>query len=113
MAEHIKATEPFDDISMAYTTSLTPGTLTVALAARSRGGFRINAPQATADIFVYYVDYPDGETVPFYKIPAGGNSVWDNYIDRSGVARGYQGEVKVSSTAASQPLSIVEYKPST
>ena len=112
MAEHIKETEVFTDISMEFTTSATPGTLTTVFAARSRGGFRINAPQATSDILVYYVDYPDGETVPFYKITAGGNSVSDNYIDRAGVARSYQGEVKVSSSGASQPLSVVEYKPS-
>lgn len=113
MAEHIKETEVFADIQMSFTTSATPGELTTVLAARSRGGFRINAPQAIADIFVYYIDYPGGEATPLYKIPAGGNSVSDNYIDRAGVARSYQGEVKVASAGAVQPLSIVEYKPST
>lgn len=112
MAEHIKATEVNTVISMAFTTSATPNAKTTVLEAGSRSGFRINAPLATDDIFVYYVDYPDGETTPLYKISAGGNSVSDNYIDRSGVARSYMGEVQVSSPSASQSISVVEYLPS-
>lgn len=113
MAEHIKETEANPDVLMSFTTSATPGVKTVVLTAKSRSGFRINAPLATADVFVYYVDYPGGEDAPLHKIPAGGNSISDNYIDRSGVARGYLGEIQVSSPSASQPLSVVEYLPST
>lgn len=111
MAEHIKEEKIFDDIPLAASTSATPGTKTTVFPARSRSGFRINAPLATADIFVYYVDYVGGDSTPVYKIPAGGNSVVANYIDRSGVARSYMGEVQVSSTGVSQPLSVIEYKP--
>lgn len=112
MAEHIKETEFNPDVSMSFTTSATPDEKTIILAAGSRSGFRINTPLATDDVFIYYVDYPDGETVPLYKIPAGGTSISDNYIDRSGVARSYMGEVQVSSPSASQPVSVVEYLPS-
>lgn len=112
-SQHIKEIKVFEDVSMAFTTSATPNAKTTLLAARAdgRGGFRINTPQATDDIYVYYVDYPDGDTVPFHVIPPQSGAVWDNMVSRDGIARGYMGEVKVSSPTASQPISVVEYRP--
>ena len=108
-SEQVKELQIFDDVAMAFTTSATPDTKTTILAARSRGGFRINTPQATDTIYVYYVDY-DPNT-PFYSIPAGSTSGWDNAVTRDGVPRGYMGEVQVSSPSASQAISVVEYLP--
>lgn len=111
MAEHVKEERINEDVALAFTTDATPGTKTTILTAKKRSGFRINAPLATADIYVYYSDYVGGDEIPFYKIPAGGNSVQANYIDLAGVARSYMGEVQVSSQEPSQPLSVVEYQP--
>lgn len=111
IGEHIKDIKVFEDVDMSFTTSATPNEKTTVFAARSRGGFRINTPEATDDIFVYYVDYPGGDTTPFHVIPAKSGAVWDNMVSRDGIARGYMGEVQVSSPAASQPISIVEYQP--
>lgn len=110
-SEQVKEIVPFPDIVMGASTSATPGTKTTIFPARSRGGFRINTPEATSDILVYYVDYPGGDSTPFYVIPPKSTSGWDNLVSRDGVPRGYMGEVQVSSTGASEAISIVEYKP--
>lgn len=110
-SEHIKEIKPNPDVNMAFTTSATPDTLTTLLPARARGGFRLNTPEATDTIFVYYVDYPGGDTTPFHIISPGGVATWDNMISRDGIARGYMGEVQVASPSASQKISVVEYLP--
>lgn len=110
-SENIKEIQVFQDRPMSFTTSSTPLEQTLLFDARSRGGFRINTPQASENILVYYYDYPGGEAVPFHIIPPQSGAVWDNIISRDGVARGYMGRVYVASPGADQIISVVEYKP--